>query len=85
MRVMETLTSEMPAPIRRRKAGARPLFATNNFVAGAGRGNAKGAGAPKGNRNAMTHGARTAERRALALRVRIGIAQLALSVARAKV
>jgi hypothetical protein len=53
--------------IRRRKACAEASncgVSANNFVAAPARGNRKGAGAPKGNRNAETHGLRNAAARA---------------------
>jgi hypothetical protein len=53
------------AIIRRRRAGrGDALVRENNFVAGPDRGNRKGAGARRGNANALVHGIYSAARRA---------------------
>jgi hypothetical protein len=72
--------------------GRGRVFSTDNYVAqpGPDRGNRKGAGAPKGNRNSFRHGNRSAEVRAemhafrLAVRLALARFELDLRTARAE-
>src|ERR1700749_3807570 len=60
---METCDHIVKSILRRPKVvegGTPSCVSANNFIAGPARGNRKGAGAPKGNRNARTHGMRSA-------------------------